>query len=484
MRPEPLTADRTRSAANPYLTGPFAPVAEETELANLAVEGEIPPGLRGLFLRNGPNPRFEPAGKHHWFDGDAMVHAMQFADGKVTYRNRYIRTAEFQEEAAVGRALYKGILEPFDTASEHPDKFTANTDLTFHAGRLLSFWWQGAPVYELGLPGLETKGVRDFANGQNAAGQIAAASRMTAHPKVDPRTGEMMFIDFNVYRRPYLQYGVIGADGTLAHRAPIEIPGPRFFHDIAITEHFTILLDLPLVWHTGRMQKGQRLAYFDHTLPARFGILPRHGTNADVRWFETDPCYVLHTINAFESKNAAGEDEITLTACRLENPIPGRRFNPANGPILHFLQVRPFFHRWRFNLRTGAVHSEQLDDQATEFPRMNDAVLGEPSRFSYHPLIAPRSEIYFEGVIKYDTVTGSSQVHRYGPGRFGGETVYIPGAGVTEDDGWIGTFVYDLNDDGAEFVLIGASDITAGPVARVRIPRRVPFGFHATWAPL
>lgn len=464
------------NAENPYLLGPFAPVDDEVVLPELTVRGELPREIHGMFVRNGPNPRFAPAGKHHWFDGDAMLHAMELTDGRATYRNRYLRTSEFEEESAAGRALYKGILEPFALGDDHPDKFTANTDVTYHAGRLLSLWWQGAPAYEIDLPELTTAGVCDF--GRTFAGG------MTAHSKVDPRTGEMMYIDFNVYREPYLYYGVIDAAGKMAHREAITIPGPRFFHDIAVTENYTILLDMPLVWHTGRMQKGQRMAYFDHTLPARFGILPRYGTDADVRWFETDPCYILHTINAHESKNERGETEITMTACRLENPIPGRRYDPTRGPLLHFLQVQPYLHRWTFHLADGGVKGEQLDDRSTEFPRMNDDLLGVRTRHSYHPLIAPKSEIYFEGVIKYDVDSGASQEYRYGPHRFGGEVVYIPGPGRTEDDGWISTFVYDLRDDSAEFEIIRAADIAAGPVATIPVPRRVPFGFHACWAPL
>lgn len=467
---------------NPYLNGVFAPVSEERVLADLPVQGELPRDLNGFFLRNGPNPRFSPAGRYHWFDGDAMLHAVHFEEGRATYRNRYIRTADFESESQAGQAVWKGIREPFDPQSSSPNKNTANTDLAYHAGRLLAMFWQGADPYEISLPDLATQGVCDF------AGSFSGGT-MTAHPKVDAQTGEMMFMDYNVFAEPWLSYGVVGADGRLKQHSAIEIPGPRFFHDLAITENYTILLDLPLIWHQERMKKGKRLAYFDPNTPARFGILPRHGSNADIRWFEDDACYILHVINAFEQASPDG-DEIVMYAGRMENPIPGRRYDPTRGPLLHFLQVQPFLNEWRFNLKTGAVRRRQLDDRAMEFPRMNDERLGASARFSYAPLLAPEREVIFEGFIKYDAAGGEPQLVRYGENLCGGEVVFLPRDGAdyrsgatAEDDGWLGTFVHDRRDETTEFWVLSAAEPAAGPIARVPVPGRVPAGFHATWAP-
>lgn len=459
--------------ANPYLRGIFSPVPQERVFEDLEVIGEIPRDLRGFFLRNGPNPRFQPKGRYHWFDGDAMVHALQFQDGKATYRNRYIRTKDFQTEEQAGQALWTGIREPFDPLSPSPDKNTANTDLAFHAGRLLAFWWQGADAYELSLPDLETRGVCDF-NGSFGA-------KISAHPKVDERTGEMMFMDFNVFREPYLNYGVADSKGTVTHFTPIEVGSPKFYHDIGITSNYTILLDLPLVWHTGRMKIGKRLGYFNPALPARFGIVPRYGSNADVRWFEDDACYILHVINAYEEG-----DEIVMLAGRMENPIPGRRYDQSRGPLLHFLQVQPYLFEWRFNLRTGQTKRRQLDDRPTEFPRMNDAFLGTTSRYSYSPLVAPEREVIFEGFIKYDLQKQTSEVRRYPENCCGGEVVYLPRSSGSEreDDGWIGTFVHNRQDLSSEFWILPATEPLAEPVARIPIPGFVPAGFHATWAPM
>ncbi len=478
-----MTALQQRRApeesANPYRTGLFAPVASERTLLDLPIHGELPRDLAGAFLRNGPNPRFAPLGKYHWFDGDAMIHGMFFEDGRATYRNRYVQTKDFLEEERAGKSLWRGIREPFDPASESPNKNTANTDLVFHAGRLLAMYWQGAEAYEVSLPELQTRGVCDF--------EGTFRGRMSAHPKVDPRTGELVFMDYNVFAEPYLSYGVADAHGCVRHFEPISVEGPRFFHDLAITENYSILLDLPLVWHMGRMSAGRRLAYFDANRPARFGVLPRYGKDADVRWFEDDACYILHVINAYED----GE-EIVLLAGRMEDPIPGRRYDPTRGPLLHFLQVQPFLYEWRFHMRTGAVVRRQLDDRPFEFPRMNDAFLGSASRFAYCPLLAPEREVLFEGFSCYDARTGQSTARTYGPDLVGGEVVFLPKSGAGdgavaeegERDGYLGTFVHDRRNATAEFWVLDAQAPDREPLARIEIPGGVPLGFHATFAPL
>ena len=450
---------------------------QERVLPNLTVHGRLPEELQGFFLRNGPNPRHVPPGRYHWFDGDAMIHAMEFEHGRATYRNRYVRTRDFAAEEAAGHALWKGIREPFEPASPSPNKNTANTDLAVHAGRLLALWWQGADAYEVGLPELDTRGVCDFGG--------TFSGTMSAHPKVDPRTGEMMFMDFNVFAEPFLRYGVADSDGRVTHFTPIEVDVPKFYHDIGITENYTILPDLPLVWHTARMKQGKRLAYFDPKRPARFGIIPRRGTNADIRWFEDDSCYILHIVNAHEEG-----DEVVLVAGRMEDPIPGRRCDPSRGPLLHFLQVQPFLYEWRFNLATGQTKRRQLDDRPMEFPRMNDDFLGVRSRYCYGPLIAPERDVLFDGFIRYDLERGTSEVRRYGENLYGGEVVFLPGSRKgpgqgpgLEDEGWLGTFVHNRRELTTEFWVLDAGAPTEEPVARIPIPGHVPAGFHGTWAP-
>src|SRR5262249_29418722 len=212
----PLDADRLgprarRAApaaqrANPFLAGNFAPVHEEIAADNLTVVGELPAGLSGMFVRNGPNPQFEPIGRYHWFDGDGMLNGVRIQDGKASYLNRYVRTAGWQQEHEAGRALWSGLLEPprlGDPAG--PFKNAANTSVVWHDGRLLALWEGGDP-YAIELPGLETSGPYTYCG--------SLSHNFTAHPKVDAATGEMLFFGYRVARQPYVQYSVASKDGA------------------------------------------------------------------------------------------------------------------------------------------------------------------------------------------------------------------------------------------------------------------------------
>lgn len=279
------------TVTNPYLEDNFAPVREEISTENLKVIGELPAELSGMFVRNGSNPQFDPIGRYHWFDGDGMLHGVRVSNGKATYSNRYVRTNKFAAEKSAGRAILTGLLEPpqKDTPPISPN--TANTALVWHAGQLLALWEGGEP-HAIKLPQLETIGANNY-NGK-------LVSAFTAHPKVDPVTGEMMFFGYSVFAPPYLKYGVVSASGELLRTVPIELPIGVMMHDFAITENYTIFMDLPLTFSMQRMQQGQPPLMFEGDRPSRFGIVPRHGDNSSIRWFESPACYVFHTLNAYE----------------------------------------------------------------------------------------------------------------------------------------------------------------------------------------
>lgn len=469
------SAMRTLTNTATYLDGIFAPVTDERDDLDLEVIGELPAGLDGMFVQNNPNPRQPPPGAYHWFDGDGMIHGVMLRDGRATYRNRAIDTRGTAAEAAAGRALWGGILDDFDPTTAGPhDKNTANTDLVWHGGRLLALWWLGGEPYEIAVPSLATRGPLDF--GGTLDGGVAA------HPKVDPVTGELVFFDYDVYRAPHLTYGVASQDGRVTHRTPIEIPGARLFHDIAITPNHTILLDLPMLWDPIKLAQGKRRVRFDRSLPARYGIIARHGDGSTVRWFEGPPCYIYHTVNAWEETTPAGHTRIVMTACRIEDPIPRvPHAEEPHIPRLYFLRMRPCFYRYTFDLGTGQMTEEQLDDRLTEFPRMNEDHLGRPTRYGYHQRLAAEPRLLFDGVIKYDGDRAAA-AHDWGQGRFGGETAYVPRPGGTaEDDGWLTAFVTDRATGHSELHVLDAP--TMQLAARVKLPRRVPIGFHTHWVP-
>ncbi|MEH2283292.1 MAG: carotenoid oxygenase family protein [Nostoc sp.] len=452
-------------AVNPYLDGNFAPVHEEITTDKLSVIGELPLDLSGMFVRNGPNPQWTPIGQYHWFDGDGMLHGVQISNGIATYRNRYVQTGGWKKEREAGKAIWTGLLEPPQMNNPHGRyKNTANTALVWHAGQMLALNEGGKP-HAIKLPELETIGEYSY-NGK-------LVSAFTAHPKVDPVTGEMIFFGYSLFAPPYLQYSVVSAQGELLQTVPIDLPIGVMMHDFAITENYTIFMDLPLTFNLERAQRGEPVMMFERDRSSRFGILPRHGDNSNIRWFESPTCYVFHTLNAYEEG-----DEVVLIACRMSSTSVLSSDDSQPDPDGNI----PRLHRWRFHLSTGTVREEMLDDIASEFPRVNENRLGRQNRYGYTNKVANSPLPLFEGIIKYDFSSEKSQTHEFGQGRYGGEAVFAPRPGATaEDDGWLMTFVHDEGSDISELVVVNAQDITAEPVARVIIPQRVPYGFHGAW---
>src|SRR3989441_767991 len=164
------------SDRNPFLQGNFAPWRMEGIAEDLEVVGAIPRDLNGTYYRNGPNPAFEPRGRYHWFDGDGMIHAVTLRDGRAAYRNRWVASAGLGEEQRAGQALYPSLLDL--SLSEGPAfKNTGNTNIVFHAGRLLALMEAALPT-RLAPETLVTIGEHDF------DGRLRGP--MTAHPKLDP----------------------------------------------------------------------------------------------------------------------------------------------------------------------------------------------------------------------------------------------------------------------------------------------------------
>lgn len=460
---------------NPYLMGGYAPADTEIDAANLEVVGEIPADLNGLYVRNGPNPRFATEGRYHWFDGDGMLHAIHLRDGAATYRNRWIRTDGFAADGAAGRALWRGVAED---RSANPDdgsrlrlKDTANTDVVFHNGSLVALWYLAGAPYRVDPLTLETVGADDW--------QGTRQSCVSAHAKVDQRTGEFLFFDYGPVP-PYMSYGVVSADGVLKHFVPIDLPGARMPHDMAITERYSILMDLPLVVDPESAKHGRHALLFMRDTPTRFAVIPRYGSATDVRWFEADPCYIYHTVNAFEDG-----DEIVMDVCRFRPPGPAPV--PLTGPlasILNYLRLDAFLYRYRFDLRTGTMREEPRDERNTEFPTIPVDLLGTRSRYAYNVSINNDFTMYFDGLVKYDLETGASERYGFGAGRYGSEAPFAPRQGATsEDDGYLVSFVYDAAVGRSELVILDAQDLAAGPIGRVLLPTRVPNGFHACWVP-
>jgi carotenoid cleavage dioxygenase-like enzyme len=459
----------------PVLQGGYAPIDRETVADDLRVEGEIPRDLNGMHVRNGPNRRFEPAGRYHWFDGDGMLHLVEFDRGRVRYRNRWVMTDALREELAAGRALWKGVKEP--PRKDRPDmplKNTSNTDVKFHAGKLVSMWYLGGDVYQVDPRTLDTVGKLDCGG--------ALDLPISAHSKVDERTGEFIWFAYGK-DHPYMHYGVIGADGALKHRIPVELPGPRLPHDMAVTTNYTVLHDLPLFYDMEAFKAGRHKLKFYAELPARFGVVPRYGRADQIRWFEAEPCYMYHVVNAWEE---GSEIVMVGTPFRLPRDREGRIAAEQFPRMPASLEHDFVLYEWRFDLATGRTRERLLDDIVnSEFPSINSALMGTKTRYSWNVLMGRNrvpEQPRFCGMTRFDLQTGVIQSYTEGQDFWYSEAPFAPKDGWhAEDDGYLVGFVWNGRDERSEVQVWDAKDIAHGPVAKIILPARVPHGFHSTW---
>lgn len=460
---------------NPYLQGLYAPVSTETTAIDLPVIGEIPKDLHGAFVRNGPNPQSTPEGMHHWFDGDGMIHAVYFENGRAEYRNRFIGTDDFRAEKAGETIGAGGVLmpssksRPGSTRGDLVYKDTANTDLVFHNGSLMALWYISGKPVRVDARTLETIGNESFGG--------ALPRHVSAHGKVDPQTGEFCFFDYSL-TEPWMTYGIVSRDNVLTNFQKVDLPGPRLPHDMGLTTNYVILHDLPVVFTEGGLRNHMwQIKVADQ--PARFGVAPRNGRGDQIRWFETDTCYIYHVVNAWEDG-----DEVVMTACMMTPN--GFAPNPAYGPyasMVNVLALNAVPVEWRMNMVTGEVKKRQLDDRIGEFPVVNLDYTGRTSRWSYHVSMAPEELQRFNGLLKYDLVTGAAEAHRFAEGVGGSEPAFAPRVGATdEDDGYVVVFA-TAPDGTSEVQVLAAKAFDQGPLARIPLPVRVPAGFHGTWAP-
>jgi carotenoid cleavage dioxygenase-like enzyme len=459
------------AASNIFLEGNFAPVTEEHDSQDMEVIGTIPADLAGNFLRVGPNPaHLYSVEKYHVFDGDGMIHALEFATGSARYRNRFVQTEGYRLEQERGDWIWKGLNSMMDpTPSRVPEgmpvsKSLANTAFVYHNNTLYALHEPSQP-YMISLPTLETRGSTDF------KGKLTHP--FTAHPKVDPRSGEMMTFGYSFFA-PYVQYSVIDATGELVHTTPVTIPKPIFMHDFAASEKYSLFLDFPITFDLDRAMAGGPALDFEPDNGARIGVMPRLGNDADIRWFEVETGVVIHTANAWDEG-----DEVVLQASRSKTTdVLGASDTTVAGETEKMGQL----YEWRLNLATGAVKERLLAEPHCDFTRINETYSTRKNRYIYAATFHPTRPRTFVGLVKYDNESGSSELYDYGDQRFGGEAVFAPRVGATaEDDGYLVCFIHDEATDQSECLIIDAQKLSAGPVARILMPHRVPYGFHAGW---
>jgi carotenoid cleavage dioxygenase len=470
--PGRLAGNVTNAGHQPDLLGNLRPVADELDVADLAVTGQLPPALRGTFVRNGPNPLFEPVGRYHVLDGDGMLHGVTLRNGTASYRNRWVRSRGLQRELELGRAVYPGLGNVMDfpdrsvTGDAGPVKNVANTHIIRHAGRWLALWEGGLPTEV--TASLATVGEHDF------GGRLRSA--MTAHPRIDPRTGELVCFGYSLFP-PFLRYFVVDADGELVHSVDLDLPAPVMMHDFVITEHHAVFLDSPIVFNMEALGHGPMVSWRPEN-GARLGVLPRRGGADDITWYDIEPGHVQH----FWSGWSDG-DRIELCGSRFDAPDFGIDSDaPLDESVADPSPGRPA--RFWIDLARGSAGWEPIDDLGGDFNRINDAFNGVRVRWLYLSAFLQEGRRMgdFDTIVKYDETDGSRTSWTAGEHGHVGESVFAPDPdGTAEDDGWLLNIVYDDARDRSDLVVLDARDVAAGPVATVHLPRRVPFGFHANW---
>ena len=462
---------------HPYLNGAWTPQHEEVTATGLEViEGAIPTDIDGVYLRNTENQLHQPLGRYHPFDGDGMIHQIDFLNGTATYRNRWIRSRCFEAEQDAGGSLWGGLMDRVGTGKRpgfgaHGSlKDSASTDIIVHAGKAIATFYQCGEGYVMDPETLEQEGVASW----------VPLDGISAHPKVDERTGELLFFNYSKHA-PFMHYGVVGPDRKLAHYVPIPLPGPRLPHDMMFTPNWSIFCDFPLFWDAELLKRDVHVTRLHEGLPSRFALIPRHGQPEDIRWFEADPTFVLHFINAYEDG-----DEVVLDGYFEEDPYPPPI--ESGGEYAHMMayvdehSFKPKLHRWRFNLADGSTKEERLDDRILEFGMINQRFLGLPYRYAYSTTSKP-GWFLFNGFVKHDLHSGESWEVMLDEARYGSEAPFAPRIGaVDEDDGYLVSFITDENRGTSECILIDCKRFTEGPVCRIALPHKISSGTHAHWA--
>lgn len=434
-----------------WLQGNYAPVLDELTAHDLPVRGSIPRALNGLYVRNGSNP--QKSDSPHWFFGDGMVHGVRIEDGRALwYRNRYIRTPFYENGISFGE----------DNQPPIGGNNQSNVSCVYHGGKLITSGEVGFP-YEIDPEDLSTVGVLGFEGKLNTS--------FTAHPKIDPVTGNLHFFGY-WFVPPYLTYHVADPQGRIIHSQDIPVAKSTMIHSFAITDRDAIFWELPCLFNLEAAASGaDNIFEWKPEYGARIGVMPLGGLASEIRWVEIEPCYVFHEVNAYRDG-----DDIILSVCRHNSMFaPGVDLNDAGVKV----------HRWRINTAGPQLtfHDEVFTDARFELPSHDRRFTGRNHRYGWFVIAREHPDTTdLGGTAMIDYRTGD--IRRWDPGlRYhSNEAFFVPGD-RGEGEGWLLSLVYDHVNDTSDLAILDALDIQRGPIAEIRMPRRVPHGFHGVWIP-
>ena len=454
----------TAEVANYQLNLP--PIDFEVDLPGLKVSGVLPDGLEGMLVRNGPNPLY-PDPAEHWFTGCGMVHRFAFADGSVSYSNRWVRTRRWIDEAAAGKSLGTGFVSSEEASDDAPGG-VANTNVLPHAGRLLALEEAHLPV-ELDPDSLATRGAHDFGGALKGA--------FTAHPKRDPHSGELVFFSYGAPDglSAGLSVGSVDVRGNVSRLECFEAPYASMIHDFMVTDHHVLIPVLPLTASRQRARAGLPPFAWEPERGAFVGVMRRDQGVSSIEWWRGPTCFIYHVMNAWEDGDRMYADVMQFDA-------PPNFPWPDGRPIENTEGAR--LYRWTFDSKNGnkAFTRERLCDVQGEFPRIDDRYAGRLYRHGWFAGHSGEKGGMFTRIVHIDHLQSLPDIYAFDAGDSTSEPIFVPRADdAAEGDGWILAVVFRGAEKRSDLLVFDALDLASGPLATVSLPHRVPNGFHGNW---
>lgn len=448
--------------SNPFLQGNFAPVHEELSSDNLTIEGQLPPDLTGVYMRNGANPDFTPFSYTYPFDGDGMLHAIYIAQGKAQYKNRYILTDQLAAERRLGKAVYGGVACPVirdeQLLNAEENHFPVKIGRFIHIIRHKELY---LALHE-SFSAYVVRGDLSTVGEWNPS-QTEQAIEVNAHTRLDPKTNELYLISY--HSEPFMTCHVLDKDAQLTQSIRFDVPFASMVHDFVLTQHYVVIFLCPVTVNFANMGPGKDFFQWQPELKTQIALLDRANLNG-ITWIETEAFFTFHFANAYELNGDIIVDHARYPC-----------FDEKNLGSAHL-------YRSIINIKNKRCTHEQRDQYTIEFPRINEAYNSLPYRYIYSAAnldTHSSSDDVFHSLIKYDLETGQSEVHDFGSNYEIGEAVFAPKVGSrTEDEGYLMLFVYDKKANHSNFVLLDAQNISKPPLALIKLPR-IPHGLHGSW---